>query len=88
MTETPFDFRASLTRYQQAVLRVYVIGVIAMTVFNWNCYPGTFIGVCGWAALWPIYIPAMIIQTILTGDTVSIGYVWGELCQGTIAGVR
>jgi len=74
----------SLGRIQKALLRVYIVGTILMAFYNNACYPGTFVGVCGWAALWPIYIPAMLIRMWIFGGDISME----TLCPGPVAGIR
>ena len=76
-----FDFQQSLNRYQRTLLRIYFVGLGLMIAFNWTCYAGTFIGVFGWASIWPIYIPATLVRMMIFGDTMGI-------CPGPIGGIR
>ena len=80
-----------LVPFQPLLIRIYTWGVVIMVLFNWQCYPGTFVGVLGWAALWPIYLPANIIRILVglsSGDGASLGMFWAEVCQQAIIGLR
>ncbi len=67
--------------YQKFLLRGYIGGYVLMVIFNWACYPGSYIGVFGWAIIWPIYIPTNLLWLWLFGTGIPI-------CPGPIAGTR
>jgi hypothetical protein len=70
-----FDFQSSLSTIQRLLLRVYIVGFGLMVLFNWGCYPGSLVGVFGWAAIWPIYIPATLVSLLITGDTLGVNHI-------------
>lgn len=80
-----------LLPYQGMAVRVYVVGFALMVLYNLRCYPGSFVGVFGWAALWPLYIPANLVRVVVAlqaGDGLTAAALWGEVCQGAIIGFR
>jgi hypothetical protein len=80
-----------LIPYTSLVLQVYVVGFILMVLFNARCYPGTFVGVFGWAAIWPFYVPANLARILLSlqsGDGATAAMFWGEVCQTAVMGLR
>ncbi len=82
---------APLIPYRSLLLRVYAGGFALMVLFNLRCYPGTFVGVLGWAALWPLYIPANLVRiffALQSGDGVTAGALWGEVCQQAVMSFR
>lgn len=62
---------------RSTIFSIYVIGVFLMITFNWRCYPGTFIGLFGWAAIWPLYVPAMLVRLVIWGG----GIRWETVCM-------
>jgi hypothetical protein len=71
--------------------RIYGVGVAVMIFFNFNCYPGTEVGMFGWAVTWPLYVPANLIRIVISlqaGDSLTAAALWGEVCQEAIIGVR
>lgn len=71
-----FDMQNSLNRYQTMIARVYALGVVLMIAFNAGCYPGTFIGLFGWAIVWPLYVPAVLVRLFVWGG----GITWAGVC--------
>ncbi|MEO0565443.1 MAG: hypothetical protein AAF125_25270, partial [Chloroflexota bacterium] len=71
--------------------RIYTIGVAVMVFFNFNCYPGSEVGLFGWAIIWPLYVPANLIRfaiALQAGDNLTAAALWGEVCQDAIIGIR
>jgi hypothetical protein len=69
----------SLSSRQRLLLSIYTLGVVLSLGFNSVCYAGTFIGVCGWAFIWPFYFPAVLARLLILHGT---GITWGMVCMG------
>ncbi len=79
-TRTPLGVVRSLKRYQRVLIYIYLGGFVAMLLVNISCYPGTYIGRIGWAAIWPLSAPAFLWEYgfSLNDEVVRQGCIFAE----------
>jgi hypothetical protein len=63
-TAKPFKL-AEAKWYQRVLLGIYALGFVGMLALNYACYPGTFVGKWGWAAIWPFSIFGYFIEFVV-----------------------